>query len=341
VKLGSPDADPIGESSKLNTSGLFASGSGGPVAKAKLDNPTLDGLRTGRDSGGGTLGTQTLRTQTLARAIPSGRWFDIEYDGATLGAGGQAYSADTPIAQIPPVTPQPGNATATDERVYLVNGITINREANARQAQMVANTSGASVYSIHNSTSAVDPTGVTGVRGDVAQTALDIAEMELHGIGQQVPAGGNPATVALTEKIKYDLLSSRKVHVVSYSQGSVLTSNALSRVKRDLMERYGYDFSAGAQDAAAQRRNAQALQRAERTLSNVRVETCGGAASFYPDGPRYTHYVNQNDPIATTLGVSQPAARPGRDSSIVKMDFETGNPLWDHLFESYWKRTRS
>src|SRR5262249_21007552 len=62
-------------------------------------------------------------------------------------------------------------------------------------------------------------------------------------------------------------------------------------------------------------------------LSQVTVETFGGAAASYPDGPRYVHYVNRVDmvPSGTGLGASKISlSSPGRGATVVRFN-ATGN----------------
>ena len=49
--------------------------------------------------------------------------------------------------------------------------------------------------------------------------------------------------------------------------------------------------------------------RTETLLSRVRVETFGGAAGAYPNGPQYVHYVNRLDPVSTLFGLGPVANR--------------------------------
>lgn len=109
------------------------------------------------------------------------------------------------------------------------------------------------------------------------------------------------ATVAALER-------GRSVHIRATSQGALFTSQALYRVRRRLIENMG---------------EARTLA----LMATVRVETGGGAASQWPDGPRYVHYVNVRDPVVRYAGVLSDGAQPGRGAVIAEFEAFNENPL--------------
>ncbi len=52
-------------------------------------------------------------------------------------------------------------------------------------------------------------------------------------------------------------------------------------------------------------------------LSLVEVETNAGAASKFPDGPKYVHYINTADPIVNQFGLLSGGAYGGKDAHYV------------------------
>lgn len=202
---------------------------------------------------------------------------DTAYDGAFIGADGRAYPAGTPISQIPPVRPQSGEPNGT--YIY-VNGISNDKGQQYAAMQAIANTSGAQVIGIHNSTQ--------GALTDIGQSA-----------GDKFDIGKNPAVDALANTIYDAMQSGQPIHLVGHSQGALITSRALTQVQQRLRLEDGLSKA-----------------EAERRMGLIQVETFGGAAWSYPDGPRYDHYVNRLDPVPMGLGLGAPGANPGRGAQM-------------------------
>lgn len=104
-----------------------------------------------------------------------------------------------------------------------------------------------------------------------------------------------PATDTLQQVINTSLQHGEPVHIRAGSAGTVVVSEAIARVKRELT-RHGR--RPGDRD-----RN--------QPLDLVRVETHGTIARDFPDGPRYIHYVNLLDPVPNSLGINSAGAHPG------------------------------
>jgi len=107
---------------------------------------------------------------------------------------------------------------------------------------------------------------------------------------------------------------------LAHSQGAIITSRALTDVKNRLMAEDG-----------------MSRQDAERLMSNIKVETFGGASRRFPDGPQYVHYVNRNDGVPQAFGLRSwlnPFAHAGRD--VVTHYFREGKPLVSHGFEEFY-----
>ncbi|HEX9959395.1 MAG TPA: hypothetical protein VGB00_00515 [Pyrinomonadaceae bacterium] len=224
---------------------------------------------------------------------------DTEFDGHFVGANGQTFSPETALSDVPAVTPR-GGVTNNETLIY-VNGIKTNVQRQANSLQAIADRSGSRVIGIHNATQ---------------NSAADI----LQSLGDKLDIGNNPAVDTLADTVYNELRAGRDVHLLAHSQGAIITSRALQDVKNRLV----------AEDGMSRRD-------AENLMSNIKVETFGGASRRFPDGPRYVHYVNRNDGVPQAFGLRSwlnPFAHAGRDA--VTHYFREGRPLVSHGFEEFY-----
>jgi hypothetical protein len=142
-----------------------------------------------------------------------------------------------------------------------------------------------------------------GVAIDALQSSADVA-----GIGK------NAAVETLTAALLTELKAGRKVHLVAHSQGAIITQRALHAVKAKL----GKD--------------------GEAMLAKVTVETFGGAGGIYPDGPKYTHYINSRDMVPNMFGLGWDGSLrnkgAGRGAEIVRFDYANPDQILQHLLDS-------
>lgn len=237
----------------------------------------------------------SVRNRAAAQNAPR----DTDFDGHFVGAGRRTFSPDTPLSDIPAVTPSGG--LRNNETLIYVNGIKTNVQGQANSLQAIADQSGSRVIGVHNATQS---------------SAADI----LQSLGDKLDIGNNPAVDTLADTVYDELRAGRDVHLLAHSQGAIITSRALQDVKNRLM----------AEDGMSRRD-------AERLMNNVKVETFGGAARRFPDGPQYVHYVNRNDGVPQAFGLRSwlnPFARAGRDA--VTHYFREGRPLVSHGFEEFY-----
>ena len=111
-------------------------------------------------------------------------------------------------------------------------------------------------------------------------------------------AGDQSRVVETLETIIWQAFErGEEVHLKANSQGAVHSSNALFAVSAQLHNQFG-------------------AERAKELLSKVHLETAGGAATHYPDGPRYLHYVNERDPVPRAAGVMVSGSQPGTNAVI-------------------------
>jgi hypothetical protein len=217
---------------------------------------------------------------------------DRVYDGHLVGAGGQTFPPGTPLSQVPGVTPR-NNPNPTETVIY-VNGISNDKDTQFRSMQQLADVTGAKVVGVHNATE--------GMVADLAQCVKD-----------KLDKGHNPAVDSMADTVYAELKAGHSVHLMAHSQGGLVTSRALTDVANRLRIEDG--MSKGD---------------VEKLMGKVSVETFGGAAGHYPDGPKYVHYVNNKDIVPTWFGqgngkgVDDWALRDGGKNAVVRR-FEYGS----------------
>lgn len=245
------------------------------------------------------LSTEINAFSVRNRAVRQNPPPDTNFDGHFVGANGQTFSPDTALSDVPAVTPR-GGVTNNETLIY-VNGIRTNVQGQMNSLQAIADQTGSRVVGVHNATQS---------------SAADI----LQSLGDKLDIGSNPAVDTLADTVYEQLRAGRDVHLLAHSQGAIITSRALQDVKNRLM----------AEDGMSRRD-------VERLMSNIKVETFGGASRRFPDGPRYVHYVNRNDGVPQAFGLRSwlnPFAHAGRDA--VTHYFREGKPLVSHGFEEFY-----
>jgi hypothetical protein len=70
-----------------------------------------------------------------------------------------------------------------------------------------------------------------------------------------------------------------------------------------------------------------AADRVDKIMSLFQVETAGSASPDFPDGPRYVHYVNLQDPVSKYIGILKTASHPGRGAVIACFDAKDPAPI--------------
>ncbi|MBM7112196.1 hypothetical protein [Archangium primigenium] len=217
---------------------------------------------------------------------------DKVFDGVMVGAGGQTFPAGTPMGQVPGVTPR--NNPNPSETVLYVNGIQNDKDTQFASMQQIADRTGAKVVGVHNATE--------GIVADLAQCVAD-----------KLDKGKNPAVDSMADAIYTELKAGRGVHVMAHSQGALVTSRAL----KDVANRLRIEDGLSKADV-------------EKKMSGVKVETFGGAAANFPDGPQYVHYVNNKDIVPTWFGqgngkgVDEWARNGGKGAVIKRFEFGSG-----------------
>ncbi|WP_375768913.1 hypothetical protein NR798_45755 [Archangium gephyra] len=206
----------------------------------------------------------TNKIRELNNQLLGGSKPDRVYDGHLVGAGGQTFPPGTSLSDIPGVTPR-NNPNPTETFIY-VNGISNTKDQQFNSMQAIADRTGAKVVGIHNATE--------GMVADLAQCVKD-----------KLDKGHNPAVDSMADTVYSELKAGRGVHLFAHSQGALVTSRALT----DVANRLRIEDGMSKADV-------------EKLLSKVQVETFGGAAANFPDGPQYVHYVNNKDIVPTWFG---------------------------------------
>ena len=201
---------------------------------------------------------------------------DIATDGKFIGAGRTVFSTDTLFELVTAVKPQVGSAAET---VVLLTGIMTDSQLQLHEMQALADAAKVNVIGIRNATA--------GMLKDVTQTLGD-----KFGI-----RNANHATDTTAQLIYTSLSRRLELHLVGHSQGAVIISEAVRRVMGRLADQ------------------GLSQQQIEAVLAGVHVSTFAGAATHYPDGPRYDHWVNRSDAVPLLTGIGM-FGHPGKDAQI-------------------------
>lgn len=189
------------------------------------------------------------------------------YDGALLGSGNNAYTAETGCSVIEGVLPAGGLVAQSDSKILYINGISTSPGMAFQNMQCTANVTGSEIVGIYNATD-----------GNIADV--------LQAMGDKWSIGNNPAVTTLAQELHSAIAAGEGRDLIGDSHGGLIISRALNLVISELQEK-GWEKDA-----------------IEVALSHFRVETFGGAAWTYPDGPKYVHYVNEYDPIPFHFGLT-------------------------------------
>jgi len=210
-------------------------------------------------------------------ATPTGQ-DNLYYDGFYIGADGCLYDpASVDLKDVPAL--QPSSRAPDGHLWWVVNGAATTPAQASLQMQYIAETIHAPVIGIFNASP------------DAGRFRDQLGEGFIKRHTRPIRT--------LTTQLRLALDQQQAVYVRGDSQGAVIISAALQQAKAAL--------SAGP---------LRTTRAAERQLRRISVETDGGITSFYPDGPRYVHFVNVLDPIQP-LGVLDPLSHPGAGAVIV------------------------
>lgn len=219
-----------------------------------------------------------------------------EADGKLVDAIRNTWDSTTSLSKLRFL--QPDNGAPVKDRVVLVNGIMTDLKLHYEDMQALANT-GAEVIGVHN--------GTYGIGRDLKECIYDLMNK-----------GHNPAVETVKDLIRSAVDNGEELHLVGHSQGAIIISRALRNI------------------VAEHKAAGESPVEIEKALSNIKVETYGGGAAYYVDGPQYVHLDNWLDPVPFHLGV-------GFASKIWQPGGSTGKGAVQHTFsevKSPFKRER-
>lgn len=223
---------------------------------------------------------------------------DSGFDGAFVGADKIAYTKDSDISMVPPVVPSDGSTP--NGLIMYVNGIRSDKNEHFDSMQELADSTGAAVVGVHNSTSG----GVFDV---------------MEAIGDKLDWGKNHAAETLTDNMYAMLKNSDEViHVHGHSQGGLIVARAIKHLKSKLQLEDGLSET-----------------QVEEKLKNIHVNTYGPACRRFPDGPCYTHYVNKHDSVVQRFGLGLDSATPGKDATVHYFEKDGDGLDETHSFSVY------
>lgn len=287
------------------------------VRNSSLNRPAANPVRPQRTTGHSPVDRFETRSRALAQQSlrldagsrpQAARTFDhrerepAASDGFIVGANGQAHPPGTSPGEVNAVRPSSGPG---DETVIFVNGQGTNPASFGDNLQQIANATGANVVGVYNAT---------------AGLPLDT----LQSLGDKLNLSNNRATETTANLIYDQITQGNDVRLLGHSQGGLIISEAIEDVSNRL------------------RADGRSAQEVERLLGQITVETLGAAATTYPDGPNYTHYINQADFVPRELGLGETNpplfdhtpnqlgvdTHPGEGATVIQ--FEDGS-LWDRF----------
>jgi hypothetical protein len=223
-----------------------------------------------------------------AAPLPTGL-SNTAYAGTLVGANGLTYARNSPLSAVPPVMPR--GHKALPGLVVFINGVSTTKHGEGSGIQHIADATQTPTVGIYNATQ--------GLWKDLE-----------HAIDDRFNIGNNPACNTCASLIYNSIKQDKPLRLVGYSQGAIIVSRALMTAQ-DALEAQGMTE---AQVQAAFHKY-------------IAVETMAGAASSYPDGPFYVHYINRNDPVQDfsefNFGLKYPFTHPGKDA--VNIFFSAGS----------------
>lgn len=227
-----------------------------------------------------------------------------KYDGHLVGVGGRIGEVSNEGVTVSPVLPRSARVQNESSPTLFVNG--------------VLNTMGDQLTAMQGLADSLTQ-GIVGMHNATAGGFKDV----LEALGQRLNLH-TPRVVDAVSKHVLDQLrwkSEAPISLVAHSQGALVVSQALDKV------------------IATLKKSGVPSLEIEQRLSRIEVTTFGGVAATYPDGPKYTHLINDADPLpgsATALGFS-----PGKGAKVLHFKDaakETGDETFGpHLLATYLK----
>lgn len=214
-------------------------------------------------------------------------------------------------------------AADREKTLVYVNGVNTSPEAHCKTLKMLRDMTCGRVIGVMNASE--------GILTDAVRTAdaRDMIRNEIGGDGKpRTYSGFTPAVKTMQDVMMVQALSGEQTEIYAHSEGAAITSLAAIRAKSELA-------SMGEVGA----------------IGKLGITSMGGAAPAWPDGPKYRHYVHEQDVVPNTLGLGDAAKRPGEGAQVVrfggrngkfkdvgpgdKKAYGTFTPGWDPLADHY------
>lgn len=220
-----------------------------------------------------------------------------QYDGFFISVGGRlANPSDTRFDELEAVQPKSGASGGT---TLFVNGMMNTLGDQMAAMQELADVTGTGVVGLHNATDG---------------GFFDVMEAIGQKLGLRTPAVVSNCASFIQSQLDKNL----PVRLAGHSQGGLVIAQAIETV---------IDRWKAARVPAAE---------IKRRLASMEVTTFGSAATSYPDGPKYTHLLNEEDPIVKAAAVNYRSGVGARLLRFKDAAKATGDAIFGpHLLKTY------
>lgn len=281
--------------------------------------------------------------------------------GVTFPGSMTDFPPTAHFRNIPPMTPRTSNlpnvAQRINKRIVYVNGIQTFSQGHGNTVKLISVLTGADVCGVYNMSgdgretavskntemvlSIVSPPMGAAARG---VNILHSINGFLTDLGQCIDdkllqVQNNPATLTLARAIVEACVGNVPINIIAHSQGAIITSGAVRVAISAIAIIYTAEESSHQNHNLLQilkdmtifgqierfnrlRRIHQRIKTLMRRL--VSIQTFGGAATWYPDGPWYRHVYNtaaafSGDPVAKLFGQGNIFAHSGRGATVERL----------------------
>lgn len=286
--------------------------------------------------------------------------------GVTFPGSMTHIPPDTHFWRVPPITPLTSNlreaAQRINKRIVYVNGIQTFSQGHGNTVKLISVITGADVCGVYNRTgdgreravsentemvlSIVSPQMGLAARGVNLLHTIDgfLADLAQCIDDKLLQVQNNPATLTLARAVFEACLNNVPINIIAHSQGGIITSGAIRVAISALAIVYSREETANRSNGFWQtlhdmsifgqverlNRMRRIKRRVEDTMrSLVSVQTFGGAANFYPNGPLYRHVNNGWDPVSNAVGQGSFIHGGGRDARQVQIERNSGMRIRD------------
>lgn len=294
-------------------------------------------------------------TISVTQPIVRNNLGDGIFSGLARGSSGapgtiEGYQSSSKYYNVPPVTASNTGVNTTPpltKSLLYVNGIGTPRETHAYTVKLLSAITNTKVIGIYNQSG--DGEG-TNIFYDLIQC-----------LGDKTGLGNNPATNTLASAAITACKEGKYLNIIAHSQGAIITSRAMRQTIGALLDHYGRQdavvrplleeldrinsrtlWQKLAASPFSDLRNSRTITTLARELrdrirpiverrldSYVTAQTFGGAARFYPNGPRYRHVYNEWDPVPVMVGQGDIGTGPGRGARVEPINRNAGSRLPD------------